>query len=193
MKKQIVRLIVIVCFVVIPELNARADTADFISDTPIFTNAVTTFIDVIKDIGFSLERVSFSCGDRTKGRETATEVINDVNLFFVRNNDSGIAVTFCYSETEFAATRKLTEWRLATSASGRLPPTNSTYRTDFTVLTHQDNGNATRHASVLLLSSDLAADIRVSSDKDDISKDMVKVISEVEVLRKNLRRQKEKK
>jgi hypothetical protein len=159
----------------------------------VFTNAIATFVGAIKDMGFSLRPTSFSCGGWTEERNGVTETISSVNLFFERNNDSGISVTLNYSEAESAAANALRMTILTTSSSGRLPPTNVTYRTSFTVLSYQDSGIAARHTSVLLLSSDMAADIRVSSDKDDVSQDMIQVISKVELLRKTLQEQKAKK
>ena len=193
MKKQFVRLVALICVTAIPPLNVYGNPKELTLCDPVVTNTVAPFVGAIKEIGFSFRPTSFSCSGHIEERDGVIETISRVHLFFERNNDSGISVMFDYSETEFAAASALTRHLRATSSSGRLPPTNSTYRTSFTALSHQDSGIAARHASVLLLSSDMAADIRVGSEKGDASEILNQVISKVELLHKALKEQKVKK
>jgi len=188
MNKQIVKSIVVVCVIVMSELNANGDTKALTSYDPALTNAVTAFINAVEDDGFLLRPSSLSYRGDTEKKDGTAETVYGVNLFFERNKNSGIAVVIHYSKTDFSAAKNLTKLIKATSSSGRLAPTNSTYRTDFTVLSYNDSGSVTRNASVLLLSSEMAVDIRVGSDTDDISQVLLQVISKIEMLRKALQR-----
>ena len=164
-------------------LNVNGSTTDSASRYMMFTNAVTFFVGSIEDLGFLFVKSSSSGNNMFEGENGTMEILYSVNFLFIRNDKAVLSGMVVHSDTEFLAANKLTELFNTTSSHPLPVPTNSTYQTDFIVLSRNDSGIATRHALALLLSAKMAADIRVGSDFDDVSQLILLVISKVEVLR----------
>jgi len=180
-KKQITNLIAIACVTAMPELSVHGNDLDLQNFNPIFTNAVATFISEIEKNNFSLTSVKFSHGQIPK-QNNQFDTISGADLLFNNNNHKIISATIEYSETEFTAVQNFMAFVEATYAGG-VPPTNTTYQTDFTVLSDYNYGVATKHAFAILLSTNLVAEVNTSFDDGDSSQDMIQVIKKVETMR----------
>ena len=183
MKTNFFELLVTTSMVVMIGLNIHANPLDFTSCELVFTNAVNVFINEMQNGGFILKNQSFSSGGQVNNESGVIEILNDTNLFFVNNNIKSTSTIISYSTNEFLAAKSLTGLFLEVAAVGCLPPTNTTYQTDFTVLSWDNCGVATKHAFVFLISTNLVAKINTSSDDGDSSQDMIQVIKKVETMR----------
>ncbi|MCL2103487.1 MAG: hypothetical protein FWH21_00295 [Kiritimatiellaeota bacterium] len=181
MKVQNSRLFLTINMAVIFGLNFTVKAEVVTSLDPAFTNAVATFVGSIENMGFSTTR--FSQGGNSIEENGTTKIIYGVNLYFEKDKNKGFSATIKYSETEFYAANTYTNFLIGVLSSGRLPPVNITYQTDFVVLSHYDSGITTKNASVVLISTNLVADISTTSGTGDSSQDMIQVIKKVEAMR----------
>ena len=180
MKRLLLPLFTTISAAFICGLNVTVHAQVVTPCTPILTNNVSAFISSMEDISFSLK--SYSCGSRIEKINNTNETINYVDVLLNCSNQKLATIVFFYSQTEFAAANFYTE-QIGTTYAAGLPPTNTTYQTDFTVLSRYNSGIATKHASVVLLSTHLAINVNTSSDDGDSSQDMIQVIKKVEAMR----------
>ena len=166
--------------------HTNGSTIDSVSRYVQFTNAFTVFIGSMEDIGFSFTQSTYSGDNRFENENDNEEILYSVNFLFNIDDDKVFAGMIVYSDTEFLAANWLMELIRATSSSPFPIPTNTTYKTDFIVLSRVDSDTATGYVPVILLSPHMVADIRVSSETDDISQIALQAISKVEALKNML-------
>ncbi len=162
-------------------LNANENIKTLALIDPTFTNAIANFVGTMENMGFIKTEASQS-GHSIEENGT-TKTIFGTNLTFARDDNKSMSIGIHYSETAFFAANTFTNLLREIASSGLLPSPNTTYQTDFIVLSDYDKGVVTKHASVVLISTNLVAQIKISSDPADSLQDMSQVIKQVEITR----------
>ena len=186
MKKHLPSLLATICITVASGVNAHANTTVLTSYDPVFTNAVQTFVNTLENLGFETDRFSY---DGHKIEENGTiKTIYGVNLHFGKDNNTGVSASMGYSETEFYAANIYTNLFVETKSSIGFPLLNSTYQTDFIVFSREDCDVETKLATIILMSTNMVADITVHSPNNDSSQILTNIIKKIEIMRDSMAR-----
>ena len=130
----------------------------------------------------SMENMNFSLSKFAWLGQTRETHVNCASLLFRSDDHKIVSVKIYQSTNELAASNYFINY-ISEIFAGGLPPTNATYQTDFTVLSDFDCGVVTKHAFVILLSTNLVSEIGTSFNDGDSSQDMIQVIKKVETMR----------
>jgi len=163
---------------VVSELINNNQNFIFIPCSPMFMHNVVKFVFSIDNnssncLAFNSQSTSYMAW--TLKNNGVNEVINYAELPFFQGFKT-IDVSLFFSENKNAV-KKLYNDTIFQNYTGVIPSTNNTYQSHFTVLSRDDCGVETKDAFIDLVSENMLVQIRASSLYENVSQDIIYLIS----------------